>query len=145
MGAGLWALREPAAERGDGPHRVPSDGDAAVPDLVPRRGAGVDQRVHPGLPADDRGWGRGHLLLHQVGRHCDLVYRTVPYCTVPYCTILYRTVPYRTVPYCTVLYRTILYRSVLYHTVPYRTGLLCALLWGETLTGERCCTQAGML
>lgn len=67
--------REPGAERGDGPDGVPSDGDAAVPDLVPRSGSGLDQRVHPGLPADDGGRCRGHLLLHQVGRACAVPYR----------------------------------------------------------------------
>ncbi|XP_061642543.1 uncharacterized protein slc44a1b isoform X7 [Phyllopteryx taeniolatus] len=53
------------AQRGGGPDRVPSDRSPGVPDLVPRRGPAVDHGVHPGLPADDGGRRRGHLLLHQ--------------------------------------------------------------------------------
>lgn len=64
----VWFSREPGAERGDGADGVPSERTSAVPDVVPRRRPGLDQRVHPGLPADDRGRSRGHVLLHQVSR-----------------------------------------------------------------------------
>lgn len=70
----MWFCREPDPERGDGSDRVQTDGASAVPDLVPRCGSGLDHRVHPGLPADDCGRSRGHLLLHQVSPHLvDLV------------------------------------------------------------------------
>ena len=61
----------------------------------------VKNSLAPGLAARSSATGGTCVVLQGEKRH--VLYRAVPYCTVPFPTILYRTVPFLTVPtvpYC---------------------------------------------
>jgi len=68
-------------------------------------------------------WYKASTLVYRLYRKC-----TILYCTVQYCTLLYNTVLYYTILYCTVQYSTV--QTVQVYRLP--------VLFGFSITTERC-------